>query len=569
LRNGRGDPLGKEQLMERMRAIPLAGPEEHVLPVLSEAHLARITPHGRTRAVEVGEILIDQGRSSMPFFVATTAELEVVRLLPNVETLAIEIGPHQFTGEINTITGRPALLRTRVRTAGEVVELDHASLLALLQTDEELSEILTRAFILRRVGLVTAGIGDVALVGSSHSADTLRIKEFLMHNGQPYAYLELESDADAESLMSAFKFAPDEIPVVICRGQYVLRNPKNREIANCLGFNENVDPTPVRDLLIIGAGPSGLAAAVYGASEGLDVLMVEESSPGGQAGLSSRIENYLGFPSGIPGQELAGLAYTQAERFGAQLLVATGVRLGCERRPFVIDTDGGAHVAARSIVIATGVQYRRLPLENRERFEGAGIYYGATQVEAQLCAGDDVIVVGGGNSAGQAAVFLSQTVRRVYLLIRRDGLAETMSRYLSRRIEETPNIELRPHTEIVAFNGDDRLESVRWKNNQTDETEEHSIGHVFMMTGGIPNTTWLGGCVALDANGFVKTGPNLAPEDLNAHHWPLLRAPYLLESSLPGVFAVGDVRAGSIKRVASAVGEGSIAISFVHQVLQQ
>jgi thioredoxin reductase (NADPH) len=549
--------------------IPLAGSYEHVFPILNQAQIARITPHGRARAVAANEVLIDQGQSAVPFFVVCSGEVEAVRPMPNVETLVATIGPGQFTGEVNTLTGRPAVLRTRVTQAGEVIEVDHKSLLALLQNDEELSEIVTRAFILRRVGLVSARVGDVALIGSSHSADTLRIKEFLTRNSQPYAYMELERDPDAEEMMHAFHFGASDVPVVICRGQNVLRNPQNHKLAQCLGFNETVDPTQIRDVVVVGAGPSGLAAAVYGASEGLDVLVVEASSPGGQAGSSSKIENYLGFPYGVSGQELAGRAYTQAERFGAQMLVATGARLHCERKPYVIETDDGVTVSAHSIVIATGAQYRRLPLPNLARFEGAGIYYGATKVERDECAADETIVVGGGNSAGQAAVYLSDAGRHVHVLVRSGGLAESMSRYLSRRLEETPNIELHTHTEIVALDGAEHLESVTWRNNQTGETEQRPIRHVFLMTGGVPNTGWLDGCISLDSKEFVKTGPELSPEDLSAAHWPLLRQPYLLETSLPGVFAVGDVRSGSVKRVASAVGEGSIAISFVHQVLQQ
>jgi thioredoxin reductase (NADPH) len=549
--------------------IPLAGSPEEVFPILTEAQVRRIAAHGRVRTVAAGEVLVEQGHSLIPFFLVLSGELEVVRPFKNVETLVLTVGPSQFSGEINTLTGRPALLRTRASKAGEVIELDHKSILALLQTDEDLSEIITRAFFLRRVGLVSAHMGDITLIGSTHSADTLRIKEFLTRNGQPYAYIDLEKDSDAEQMMQTFLFAADDVPVVICRGQHPLRNPKNRDLAQCLGFNETIDQTQIRDVLIVGAGPAGLAAAVYGASEGLDVLILETGSPGGQAGSSSRIENYLGFPSGISGERLTALAYTQAERFGAQMLITTSTKLHCERTPYVIETDEGAKISARSVVIATGAQYRRLPLENLARFETAGIYYGATRVEREVCSDNEVIVVGGGNSAGQAALYLSETADRVHVLIRSDGLAETMSRYLSRRIEETPNIELHPHTEIVALEGDDHLESVRWRNNQTGETQERRIRHVFLMTGGVPNTSWLDRCIALDAKGFVKTGSELSPADLIAAHWPLSRPPYLLESSLPGVFAVGDVRGGSVKRVASAVGEGSIAISFVHQILKQ
>lgn len=402
-----------------------------------------------------------------------------------------------------------------------------------------------------------------------HSAGTLRIKEFLTRNGQPYSYIDLERDPDVQNLLDSFQIASSEIPVVICRGQLVLRNPSNQQLANCLGFNETIDQTQMRDLIIIGAGPSGLAAAVYGASEGLDVLVLETSSPGGQAGTSSRIENYLGFPTGISGQELAARAYTQAQKFGAQMLLTKGTRLICDRKPYIVEVENGAQIQTRTVVIATGTEYRRLPLKNLPRLEGAGVYYGATFVEAQLCGKEEVIVVGGGNSAGQAAVFLAETTKRVYILIRSSGLAESMSRYLIRRIEETPTIILRPHTEIVALQGGDHLESVRWQDNQTGQIEERNIRHIFVMTGADPNTRWLNGCVALDSKGFIKTGRDLLPEDLSAARWPLARQPYLLETSLPGVFAVGDVRGGSIKRVASAVGEGSIAISFVHQVLRE
>jgi thioredoxin reductase (NADPH) len=371
-------------------------------------------------------------------------------------------------------------------------------------------------------------------------------------------------------MLDHFNVAVADVPVLICRGELVLRNPTNAEVAECLGFNDAIDQTHVRDLVIVGAGPAGLAAAVYGASEGLEVLVVESKAPGGQAGSSSWIENYLGFPSGISGQELAGRAYTQAQKFGAQVLIAKGAtELSCQRKPYAIAIDQDAHIQARAVIIATGVQYRRLSIDNLERFEGAGVYYGATFVEAQLCGGEDVIVVGGGNSAGQAAVFLSQTARKVYMFVRSRGLADTMSRYLIHRIEASHAIELRTQTELVALEGGDRLERVRWKNSATGVVESGAIGHVFVMTGAVPNTGWLDGCVALDSKGFIKTGTALSQDDLTAARWPLPRPPHLLETSLPGVFAVGDARGGNVKRVASAVGEGSIAVSFVHQVLHE
>jgi thioredoxin reductase (NADPH) len=552
------------------RGIPLTSSRtEQVFPTLTPVQIRRIAAQGHMRATQPGEVLVEQGESAVRFFVVVSGELEVVRPTGDAETLVAVYGPGQFTGEVNLISGRRALMRIRASKRGELIELDRQHLLALVQTDAELGEILTRAFILRRVELVAASVGDVVLVGSSHSAGTLRLKEFLMRNGHPYAYVDLERDPEVQNLLDGLHIAASEIPVVICPGELVLRNPTNQQLANRLGFNESIDQTQIRDLVIIGAGPSGLAAAVYGASEGLDVLVLEASSPGGQAGASSRIENYLGFPTGISGRELAGRAYTQAHKFGAQMLIARGTRLTCERKPYVVEVETGARIPARTVVIATGAEYRKPPLESVLRFEGTGFYYGATFVEAQLCSGEEVIVVGGGNSAGQAAVFLAGTTKRVHMLVRSAGLARTMSRYLIRRIEETPTIVLRPCTEIVGLEGRDHLESVRWRNNQTGQTEEHKIRHVFFMAGAAPNTRWLDGCVVLDTKGFIKTGSVLSLEDLSAAHWPLARRPYLLETSVPGVFAVGDVRGGSIKRVASAVGEGSIAISFVHQVLQE
>jgi thioredoxin reductase (NADPH) len=405
---------------DRRRGLPLTSSrDEQIFPKLTPAQIRRIAAHGRMRAMQRGEVLVEQGDSAVPFFVVVSGELEIVRPSGATETLITIHGPGQFSGEVNALSGRRALFRMRATKQGELIELDRQHMLALVQTDAELGEILMRAFILRRVELVAAGVGDVVLIGSTHSAGTLRIKEFLMRNGHPYSYIDLERDPAVQNLLDGFHIASSEIPVVICRGEIVLRNPTNQQVLDCLGFNETVDQTHMRDLVIIGAGPSGLAAAVYGASEGLDVLVLETSSPGGQAGSSSRIENYLGFPTGISGQELAARAYNQAQKFGAQVLIAKGTRLACDHKPYVVEVENGARIPARTIVIATGAEYRRPPLENLLHFEGAGVYYGATFVEAQLCSGEEVIVVGGGNSAGQAAVFLAETTKRVYMLIGR------------------------------------------------------------------------------------------------------------------------------------------------------
>jgi thioredoxin reductase (NADPH) len=541
-----------------------------MFPTLTPRQIARIATYGHARRIQPGDVLVEQGDRAVPFFVVTAGEVEIIRPSGTAETLVAVHGPGQFTGEVNLLSGRRALVRARATKAGEVIEVDHEHILALVQTDSELSEVLMRAFIFRRVELIAHGLGDVVLVGSSHSAGTLRVKEFLTRNDHPYAYIDLDRDADVQVLLDRFHVAVADVPVLICRDQVVLRNPTNPQIADCLGFNDAIDQMHVRDVVIVGAGPSGLAAAVYGASEGLDVLVLESNAPGGQAGSSSNIENYLGFPSGISGQELAGRAYAQAEKFGAQIVIAKDARrLTCDRKPYAIRIDDGPPVPARTIVIATGAQYRKLSLDSLSQFEGAGVYYGATFVEAQWCGGEEVIVVGGGNSAGQAAVFLSQTAKCVHMLVRSGGLADSMSRYLIRRIDETPSIVLRTHTEIVALDGTGQVERVRWRNRETGEIETHDIRHVFVMTGAVPNTHWLDGCLAVDANGFIKTGPDLSRDDLAAARWPLARPPYLLETSLPGVFAAGDVRGGNVKRVASAVGEGSIAITFVHRVLHE
>jgi thioredoxin reductase (NADPH) len=543
---------------------------DHIFPELTPAQIARIAVHGLVRDVAAGEILVEQGTRDFRFFVVTSGELDIVRPKGTGEIVITTHGPGHFSGEVNMISGRQAMVRVRVRQSGQVIELTRERLLTLIQTDAELSDVLMRAFILRRLELIAHGISDVALVGSVHSAGTLRIKEFLMRNGHPYAYIDLERDADVQELLDHFHVGVADVPVVICRDQVVLRNPSNQQIADCLGFNETLDETQVRDLIIVGAGPSGLAAAVYAASEGLDVLVLETNSPGGQAGSSSKIENYLGFPTGISGQDLAGRAYTQAQKFGAHMVVTKSAsRLTCDRKPYSIELDNGTRVPARSVIIATGADYRTLDVPNLAQFAGSGVYYAATFVESQLCEAQEVVVVGGGNSAGQAAVFLAGTVKHVHILVRSAGLAASMSRYLIRRIEETPNITLHPHTEIVGLEGGDHLDSVRWRNNQTGYEESQQIRHVFLMTGAVPSTRWLDGCVALDAQGFIKTGTELSNEDLAKTKWPLTRSPHLLETSLPGVFAVGDVRCGSMKRVAAAVGEGSIAVSFVHQVLQE
>jgi thioredoxin reductase (NADPH) len=538
-------------------------------PTLSASQINRIRALGTVRRVERGEILFEPGETTIPFYVLLSGAMEIVQPSLTGERAVATHGPGEFTGEMTMISGRRSLVRGRVTEPGDFLELGSQGLRSLVARDAELSEIFMRAFILRRLQLVDRGQGNIVLMGSRHSAKTLQLREFLTRNEHPYTYVDLDSDKTSQALLDRFHVEPSEIPVIVCSGGTVLRNPTIQKLADCLGLNISVDESQIRDLIIVGAGPAGLAAAVYAASEGLDVLTIEGALPGGQAGSSSKIENYLGFPTGLSGQELAARAIAQAEKFGAKMMVAHSVvQLDCAKRPYKVVLDNGNRLAARAVVIATGAEYKRPPIANLETFTGQGVYYGATFMEAQLCGDDEVIVVGGGNSAGQAAVFLSQTAKKVYMLVRSNGLAESMSRYLIRRIEENPGIELHYNTEIIALDGDTQLQRVTWRNRSGGETSVHEIRHVFIMAGASPRTNWLQGCIALDEKGFILTGREL--DNANGSvSWTNTRAPMMLETSLPGVFAVGDVRSGNVKRVASAVGEGSIAVHLVHRSLAE
>jgi thioredoxin reductase (NADPH) len=541
-----------------------------MFPTLTPAQMTRLEAFGTRRRVTAGEILAQSGEREGRVFVVISGSIEILLVGLSTEERITLHHAGEFTGEMSTLRGARSLVRARAFEDGEVLIIEHENLRKLVQTDAILSELFMRAFILRRVGLLETQNSDVVLMGSRHSAGTLRLQQFLGRNGIPYQNVDIDTDPSVEDFLERFHVKVEETPVVVCRAEKVLKNPSNQEIAECLQINPQYDEATVRDLLVIGAGPAGLAAAVYAASEGLDVLVLETTAAGGQAGSSSKIENYLGFPTGISGRALAGRAVAQAQKFGADVAIAnTAVRLRCDRRPFEVELSNGHTVHGRSVIIATGAEYRQLALANLERFFGNGVYYAATYVESQLCTDEEVIVVGGGNSAGQAAVFLANGCRRVNILVRSDGLANSMSRYLVRRIEDTPNITLHIRTELAALDGDDRLQRVTWRSATEKEATKRDIGHVFLMTGAVPNTRWLQGCVPLDDRGFVRVGSDLQPEDLTPPRWPLSRAPYLMETGVPGIFAVGDVRSGSVKRVASAVGEGSICVQLVHRVLQE
>ena len=539
--------------------------EADAFPALTDEQIARIVPFTHARDLRDGDSVWEAGDRNRPLFVVVKGEIEILSGADHVVTVHTA---GAFTGDVDLLSGRPVVVRARARGSTRVLELPAEKLRSLVQTDAELGEIFLRAFMMRRLILMAQGGRNVVLIGSRHCAGTLTLREFLTRNSQPYGYLDLEEDPAVQETLDRFQVTVDDIPVLICRGTQVLRKPTIEEVARCLGLDE-LKETVVRDVVVVGAGPAGLSTAVYAASEGLDVLVIEARSPGGQAGSSSRIENYLGFPLGVAGQTLASNAFTQAEKFGAEFAVArTALRLACDR-PYRIELGPGTIVRARTVVIASGVRYRKPDIPDLSRYEGVGVYYGATQMEGHLCRGQDVIVVGGGNSAGQAAVYLSGVARHVTVMVRGPGLKESMSRYLIRRIEETSNITLRTHTCIVALEGTATgLERVTWHNGNGTQTTA-DIRHVFLMTGADPNTSWLQDCVCLDDKGYVRTGSDLDAAALAGTRWPFARPPMLFETSRPGVFAIGDVRAGSVKRVAAAVGEGSVCVQLVHKVLAE
>ena len=538
-------------------------------PILTAPQIERIRVFAKPRQVTAGEVLYDPNDDTPPVFIVISGQIKILAIGGGEERTVTTYGVGQFSGELLMISGRRSIYRCQTTEPGTLLELSARDLRTLIGKDAELSDVFMKAFLARRLSLRDTGSGNVVVLGSRYSANTLAIREFLTRDGHPFSYFDLDSDPMTQELLERFGVCTDDIPVVICNNVQVLRNPSAREVAECLGFNSDIDDSQVRDLLIVGAGPAGLAAAVYAASEGLDVLVVEKAAPGGQAGSSSKIENYLGFPTGLSGHELADRAIAQSEKFGAQIMVARTVkRLNCDQRPYSVTLDDGQEVPARSIVLATGAQYNKPSLPNLDVYTGKGIYYNATFMEAQLCAGEQVVVIGGGNSAGQAAVFLSQNTAGVLMLVRSGSLVDTMSRYLIQRIEENPLIEVHYSSELTKLEGDGHLERISWIDKKSGEISAPFIRHVFVMAGASPKTAWLSECLSLDSKGFVLTGRDLEAVTPPIP-WPLSRPPYMLETSLPGVFVVGDARSGNVERVASAVGEGSIVLALVHQALAE
>ena len=545
--------------------------QSETFPVLTPAQIDRIRPYGKARTVRAGEILFEAGELRIPWFVILSGTLEIVLTELSGEHVFATHRPGNFSGDMVMLSGAGSMARGRVGVPGEFLEVTPDALRSLITKDAELSDIFMRAFIQRRVALIAGGIGNVVILGSRHSANTLRLREFLTRNGHPHAYVDLDSDTAAQKLLDRFSVKIDEIPVVICSGKAVQRNPTTQQLAECLGLAGPIDESRIRDVAIVGAGPAGLAAAVYAASEGLDAAVIEGEFPGGQAGSSSKIENYLGVPTGVSGLEITRRSVVQAEKFGAQMLVGQRVvEINCDQMPYQLTLENGDFLQTRSIIIAAGAQYNKPNVANLRQFEGNGVYYAATFMESQLCGDEEVIVIGGGNSAGQAAVFLAETAGKVYMLVRGKALSDTMSRYLTQRIFEHPRIELHLQAELQSLEGDSHLERVTWLDRSSGEKSTRDIRHVFVMAGASPHSEWLRDCVALDQQGFVLTGRDLDPVLAGApRKWPLSRPPQMLETSLPAVFAVGDIRSGNVKRVASAVGEGAISIHLVHRALAE
>ena len=537
---------------------------EQMFPKLAPPQIARLEAFGRRTTTRAGEVLVEPGERHQRLLVVLDGSLEIQQ--GDERLTVLEAG--DFSGELSTLRGVAGFTRIRARESGTVLAIERERLGDLVQTDTELSEIMMRAFILRRMGLLASDHAEATLVGSRTCPYTLRLREFLTRNAYPHVSLELEGDPEVRAVLKRFHVKSDEMPVVIGHCGRVFRKPSLHDIAEYLRMNPALDPSVVHDVLVVGAGPAGLSAATYAASEGLCVLVVESLAFGGQAGSSSKIENYLGFPTGISGQALAGRAFVQAQKFGASVIVAAdATRLDCSTRPYTVHLADGRSVRARTIVIASGARYRELELENLRRFTGVGVYYAATHLEAKLCRGEEVVIVGGGNSAGQAAIFLAGACRHVHIVVRAGGLSESMSDYLVRRIEASPNITLHARTQLTELQGNGKLERIAWRG--PDGTQARDIAHVFLMTGAAPNTDWLKDCVCLDDKGFVCTGSQLSAHDLARMHWPLERAPHMLETCIPGVFAVGDVRSGSVKRIASAVGEGAMGVQLAHRVLAE
>ncbi|RJT34114.1 FAD-binding protein [Mesorhizobium waimense] len=532
---------------------------DQMFPVLAEADIERMRRFGEASAYAAGEHIVTAGEVAPGLIVVLSGTVDITQHagLGRRETIVTH-GPGNFIGELAQLSSRPSLVNAEATQSVEAFVIPSQRLRDLMVQEANLGERIMRALILRRVGLLESGSSGPVIIGPAGNGDTLRLQGFLARSGQPHRALDSDSDPCAKTLIERFHVDPHHLPIVLCPNGKLLHNPGENELARCIGLLRPIDTTKVYDVAIVGAGPAGLAAAVYAASEGLSTIVLDCRAFGGQAGASSRIENYLGFPTGITGMALMARAYNQAQKFGVEMVIPDEARLlSAAAGGYTLEVGDGETVRARTVVIASGARYRRLDVANLAQFEGTSVHYWASPIEARLCSGQEVALVGAGNSAGQAAVYLASQVRKVALLARRGSLDATMSRYLVERIKAQPNIEVLAETEVVALEGHEgNLDAVRWRNHATGAETTHAIRHLFLFIGAEPNTDWLAKCnVALDAKGFVRTGPDLAP----AHS--------LMETSRSGVFAIGDVRSGSVKRVAAAVGEGAQVVAALHAYL--
>jgi len=543
---------------------------EVAFPTLSEQDLAALAARGHTRNVRAGEILFAAGDRGYCFYAVLEGSIEIVDVSGDEPRTVVVVHAGQFTGEVNLFTEQAALVTARVGEDGRVLELSRAELRHVIDQSAELGETILKTFLMRRQLLLSSGYAGVRIVGSRFSPAAHRLRDFASRNLIPFTWIDLETDDQADALLRHFGISPSETPVVIGRGGTLKKNPSIQEFAACAGLTATLVDDHVYDVVIVGAGPAGLAASVYAASEGLDVLTADLLAAGGQAGASSRIENYLGFPAGISGKELARNALIQAQRFGARITVPCTVRsLGLDGGDRIVTLSDDTRLRTRCVLVASGVEYRKLDVARFADFEGAGIYYAATEMEARLCKGEEVVVVGGGNSAGQAIVFLARQARHVHALVRGSDLNASTSRYLVDRSQGLENVTAHLESRLTGSEGDGHLSAVRARIG-TEEERSFVTSSLFLFIGADPNTAWLRGCVELDRKGFVLTGTSLPPGTTDAERWRLAaRSPFLLETSLPGVFAAGDVRSGSSKRLASAVGEGAMAVTFVHAHIQR
>ena len=538
-------------------------------PTLSEQDIDALTARGHPRQVRAGEILFTVGDRSFCFYVVLQGAIEILNQGPDGTSTVATHRARQFSGDVDMLTGRAAVVTARVAEDGQVLQLSASELRHAVDELPDLGETIVKAFLMRRELLLQSGLAVVRIIGSRFSPDAHRLRDFASRNLIPYRWVDLETDEQADALLRQFNISPADTPVVLGHHGKFKKHPSIQEFAQCAGLTVSLEDDHVYDLVVVGAGPAGLAASVYAASEGLDVLTADALAAGGQAGTSSRIENYLGFPAGISGSELTRNATLQAQRFGAQITVPCAVRsLGLVSGDRVVTLADDTRIRARCVLVASGVEYRKLEVPRFSDFESAGIYYAATEMEARLCRGEEVVVVGGGNSAGQATVYLARYARHVNVLCRGNDLGARMSRYLVDRIEKMDNVSVHLGMKVTALDGEGHLGAVHARNGGKDQVFPTSS--LFLFIGADPNTDWLRGCVELDRRGFVLTGDALPAETRELERWREAgRAPFLLETSLPGVFAAGDVRSGSVKRVASAVGEGSMSVTFVHAHIQR